>query len=770
MIVSRSFLSNFIDISEISTDSIVKTLNSIGLEVDGVKKISVPSRVVVGYVEEKQKHENSDKLSVCKVNVGEQNGGVLQIVCGAKNVDEKQFVAVALEGAKIGELVIKPTVLRGVDSFGMICSSSELGLAKINEGIMILDESIGKLEIGKALSEYDIFNDDLIEVDITPNRGDCLSVRGIARDLSASFGINMKEQKTYSDSENTLGIGRALSLHIDDNVECSFIYKVLELKESFKTNLKTMLRLAYIEKLDTCDIKNLINYTTYATGVLFNAYDFKKLSGEEKITLDIKSLENKECVVKYNDEILSVVGINQNDFAKVDENSSLVIIEANYTHPDIIANSHQNYKKKDIYNSFRGSEPKLSLGIDYLCSLINEKDAMIYTGIQQYQKETEQTIISFTSSDVSSCIGVELEKNEIVKILKGLNFEISVTSELINAKVPKYRHDIANTQDICEEIIRMIGIDNIPSKPLIFSEKNRENDCLRDYYKLKEIRKKAAYKGYFESIHYVMDNEEDLKLFELPLPNIKLLNPITAELNTLRNTLLSHLFKATSNNIKNFKKSIKLFECGSIFDENANEKSHFAMICSGFHEMPSIKNHAKPQMIDFYSFLQDLKNIIGEFDLEKSNHSYLSPYEQANIIKDGCVIGCIGRVHAKLEEKFDLFKTFVCEIDTTKLLVAKKEAKPYFNTPMSSRDLSIIAPKTLGYKAIKNAISELNIGILKDFSLVDIYFDEKLQDNVSLTISFIFQDDKTLEDNDINNAIDSILNMLEQKFGVGIRK
>lgn len=770
MIVSRSFLSSFIDIGEISTDNIVKTLNNIGLEVDGVSKVSVPSKVVVGYVEQRQKHENSDKLSVCKVNVGEQNGGVLQIVCGAKNVDSGQFVAVALEGAKIGEMIIKPTTLRGESSNGMICSSVELGLPKLNDGIMVLDESIGKLELGKPLSEYSVFNDDLIEIDITANRGDCLSVRGIARDLAASFGISVKEQKAYVDSENTLGIGRALSLHIDDNVECSFIYKVLELKDSFKINLKIILRLAYIEKLESCAIKNLLNYSTYATGVLFNAYDFKKLSDDEKITLDIKALDNKECIVKYGDKTLSVVGITQNDIAMVDDSSRLVIVEANYTHPNIIANSHQNYKKKDIYNSFRGSEPKLGLGIDYLCNQIDEKDAMIYTGTQQYQKEAEQIIISFTSSDVSSCIGVDVEKNEIVKILKGLNFEISVTSELINAKVPKYRHDISNTQDICEEIIRIVGIDNIPSKPLIFSEKNRENECLNDYYKIKQIRQKAAYEGYFESIHYVLDNEEDLKLFGLPLANVKLLNPITAELNTIRTTLLSHLFKAASNNIKNFKKSIKLFECGSVFDENSSEKSHFAMLCSGFYETPSIKNHAKPIVVDFYLFLQNLKNIIGEFSLQKANYSYLSPYESANIIKDGCVIGCVGRVNAKLEEKFSLLKTFVCEIDTSKLLVAKKEAKPYFNTPSSSRDLSIIAPKTLGYKAIKDAIDELKIDILKDFMLVDIYSDEKLKDDFSITINFVFQDSKTLEDSDINKAIDTILAQLENKLNIGIRK
>ena len=770
MIISKYFLSSFIDVSEISTKSIVEKLNSIGLEVDGVSNVCIPSRVVVGFVVDKQKHENSDKLSVCMVDVGEKNGGILQIVCGAKNVDKNQFVPVALEGAKIGEITIKPTSLRGVESNGMICSSSELGLPKINEGIMILDESIGKLEIGKSLNEYDFFNDDLIEIDITANRGDCLSLNGVARDLAAGFGVNLKEQKPYIDAENTLGVGRALSLHVDESVEGSFVYKVIEIKDGFSLNLKTMLRLSYIDKLDKCSIKSLLNYATYATGVLFRVYDFKKLSNDEKIALNIKKLENGEYAVKYKDDILSVAGITQNDIASVDENSKLIILEANYTHPNIIANAHQNYKNKDIYASFRGSEPRLLLGVDYLCSLINEKEAMVYTGVQQYSKEVEPMIISFTSSDISKCIGMQVEKNDIVKILKSLNFEITVNNELINIKPPKYRHDILNTHDICEEIVRIIGIDNIPSKPLIFAEQNRENKCLEDYYKVKDIRRKAVFSGYFESVHYVMDSEDDLRLLDFKIPNIKLLNPITAELNTLRSTLLSHLIKAASNNFKNFKRSVKLFECGSVFDENVVEKTHFAMICSGYYDMPNIKNHAKPVIVDFYLFLQNLRNIIGEFELVKSNLTFLSPFEQAFIVKDGEQIGSIGRLHAKIENHFDLMKTYVCEIDIEKIKIHKKVAKAYFNTPGMSRDLSIIAPKDLGYKTIKQAISELDIEILKDFMLVDIYGDEKLGDNLSLTINFTFQDSKTLEDNVVNDAISKILQMLEDKFGVGIRK
>ena len=190
MIVTREWLQEWIDISGISTDELLKTLNSIGLEVDSYRKIEIPKKVVVGFVKSRKAHENSDHLSVCEVDIGSE---VLQIVCGAKNVAAGQFVAVSLVGAVLPNgLEIKPAKLRGVESYGMICSATELNLPKLNDGIMVLDSSIGELTLGKELCEFKAFSDDVIEVDLTPNRSDCLSIRGVARDLSAALDLPNK--------------------------------------------------------------------------------------------------------------------------------------------------------------------------------------------------------------------------------------------------------------------------------------------------------------------------------------------------------------------------------------------------------------------------------------------------------------------------------------------------------------------------------------------------------------------------------------------------
>ncbi|XPV52277.1 MAG: YtpR family tRNA-binding protein [Halarcobacter ebronensis] len=216
MIVTRKWLEEFIDISKISTDDICKTLNSIGLEVDSVKEVRIASKVVVGKVLEKEKHPDADKLNICQVDVGDET---VQIVCGAKNVDAGQYVPVAIVGCKLNDnFKIKKAKLRGVESNGMICSSTELGLAKLNDGILELDNSIGKLKIGKELNEYPLINDDIIEIELTANRGDCLSINGIARELSAFYTIPFKE-KEFKIDYNELGIGQFLEVECESSIE-----------------------------------------------------------------------------------------------------------------------------------------------------------------------------------------------------------------------------------------------------------------------------------------------------------------------------------------------------------------------------------------------------------------------------------------------------------------------------------------------------------------------------------------------------------------------
>ena len=590
----------------------------------------------------------------------------------------------------------------------------------------------------------------------------------------------MKDSHENEDSENLLGIGRIASVRTEDKVNGSFLYKAFELKNALSENLLTRLRLALIECQKTNLVERLLEYATFCTGVLFRAYDHAKLVGEgEKAVFDIKNGENGECVVFCEDKNLGVAGIYQSDEAMVDEGSKVILVEASYVKPDVVSKAifeNKNLPKGDqVYRSSRGSEPNLAYGADYLFKrLTSFKDSLsLFAGSQQSLLNTEPITLSISLGELKNMIGQEVARNDVVKILKKLGFEIAVNveQESFNVKVPLFRHDIVNSHDICEEIVRIIGIDNIASTPLNFSEKNRLNKTYFDYKNALNLRHRAADNGFFESVHYVFDSLDELSELNFKPCKIKILNPINNELNTLRPALVNHLLSSSEKNIKNSKRSVRLFELGEVFDENANQGLNLGFVVSGLLKEPTLINGAKGEEANFYAFAAMVQNVIGKFELKPCREiSYLSPYEQAHIYQNGEKIGYIGRVDARVEAKRDLPKTYVCEIDFAKLKFEPILAVPYSKFQSTTRDLSLIVPENFEAGRIYECIRGLNLKELKEFLPVDIYKDAKLNGAISLSLKFTFQDmEKTLEDDDINALMDKILSELKEKLNIGIR-
>ncbi|MCH9813948.1 MAG: phenylalanine--tRNA ligase subunit beta, partial [Epsilonproteobacteria bacterium] len=273
MIVTKAWLNEWIELDGNTTDDICKSLNAIGLEVDAVNKLSIPEGVKVGFVKACEKHPDADKLNVCQVDLGDEE---VQIVCGAKNVAQGQHVAVATIGTVLGDdFKIKKAKLRGVESSGMICSATEIGLPDINDGILELDESIGVLTLGKQLTEYTLLNDDIIEIELTANRGDCLSVYGVSRDLSASLGLEKKNPNSHF-VEDPKGIANIFQFEIEGDIESGIEQKFFEVQK-IVLPLLYQFRLACIDHKSTHILHDYLTYATQATGVLFRAYDFDKL-------------------------------------------------------------------------------------------------------------------------------------------------------------------------------------------------------------------------------------------------------------------------------------------------------------------------------------------------------------------------------------------------------------------------------------------------------------------------------------------------------------
>jgi len=600
MILTRTWLNEWINLKGITSENICSTLNAIGLEVDSLDKIRVPKNIVVGRVLTCKKHPDADKLNVCEVDLGNE---IKQIICGANNVKAGLYVVVSKVGAILPNgMEIKEAKLRGLDSSGMICSSEELGLPVMGDGIIVLDDSIGELVLGREFSEYELVNDDIIEIELTANRGDCLSIRGVARDLSVPYDLDLG---TFSseDDDHQLGIGRVLNVSANDKVDSSLLYRVYD-KEEIKSSFLIDLRLAIADVYKPTELERVVEYATYTTGVLLRTYSHSCFADEEeKATVKIKKHTNGlDGVFNKNTQITSLVGINQNEEAKAKPEDTRVILEANYTSPEIISVNSANKKlesDRHFYRSSRGSEPDLDFGMDYLIELLKKySKILLYAGSQQVIQDIDEVRIPIDLNKLADIIGEEIPKDKIIQILKRLGFGVIFKSEqsMMNVIVPPHRHDIVNIQDVCEEIVRIVGIDNITSKALIFAERDKMNDSYHNFQKRKMYRHRAVGVGYFETLNFVFDHRERVEKYGLRTIYKKreITNPITNELNTLRSSLIPNILESVGKNVKFGKKSIKLFEVGTTFDKSREETTNIAFVFSGEVESQKVSNHGKP--------------------------------------------------------------------------------------------------------------------------------------------------------------------------------
>jgi phenylalanyl-tRNA synthetase beta chain len=777
MIVTKSWLNNFIDLEKVSNETLYETLNSIGLEVDSIKTYNIPEKIVIGKIISCEKHPNADKLNVCQIDIG---SGIRQIVCGASNVVDAEYVAVATIGAKLGkDFEIKHAKLRGVESEGMVCSASELGLPDIGDGIMILDESIGKLIVGKDLNDYNKLADTVIEIELTANRGDCLSVHGVARDLSASLKIPLNKFDYESQNPEKIGLARVAKLNVKGKVDASVQYAMANM-EALHSSLLFSLRLAFVQELQNDALHNILKYITHTTGVILRAYDVSHIDLEhnEKLTI---TLENHNGVVDViiNDTLYSKLGISHIAKREATEKSSKVLFEASYMNPitltDLVAD-HKLETDELYYNTSRGSEPNLCFGINYLTYLFETYNkCKLFDGTISLDEDREAKVITASTSEICQIIGNEIKKIEIMTILTDLGFKVQSTAEdKFGVTVPEYRHDIENIQDITEEIVRMIGINNIQSKPLLFKESQRINATMVKYYAKKALRSRATAGSFDESISYAFSDKLLLKKYNFPLidESLDIINPITTDFNTLRTTTLVNLLQAVERNVNYSKKRVALFEIGTIFNEKREEKEVLSLIYSGQKETEYVGNAGKPTAITFDTFVKKLSAIIGNFELRASNQENLliNPYQSADIIINNEVCGFLTKVHPNVTEDFGINDTFVAEIDFEALIPEHVNAHTISKFQGVHKDLSLVVDKNLPFQHLSNTIKILNLPLLSNFYAIDVYEDEALENEKSLTLRLWIQaPNRTLTDEDIDSTVNRILDELKSHYGATLR-
>ena len=777
MIVTKSWLNNFIDLDKVSNETLYETLNSIGLEVDSIKTYNIPEKIVVGKIISCEKHPNADKLNVCHIDIG---SGVRQIVCGAKNVVDAEYVAVATIGAKLGkDFEIKHAKLRGVESEGMVCSASELGLPDIGDGIMILDESIGKLIVGKDLNQYEKLADTVIEIELTANRGDCLSVHGVARDLSASLNIPLNKFDYESQNPEKIGLARVAKLSIKGKVDASVQYAMANMEE-LHTSLLFSLRLAFVEELKNDALHNILKYITHTTGVILRAYDVSHIDLEhnEKLTINLEN-HNGVVDVTINGKLYSKLGINHIEKKEATEKSSKVLFETSYMNPILLTDLVADHKLETdelYYNTSRGSEPNLCFGINYLTYLFETyNQCKLFDGTISVDEEREAKVITVSTTEVCQLIGNDIKKIEIMTILTDLGFKVQSTAEdKFGVTIPEYRHDIENIQDITEEIVRMIGINNIESKALEFKESQRMNATMVKYYAKKALRSRATAASFDESISYAFSDKLLLAKYNFPLVDeaLDIINPITADFNTMRTTTLINLLQAVERNVNHSRKRVALFEIGTIFNEKREEKEVLSLIYSGQSETEYVKNAGKPTSITFDIFVKKLSAILGNFELRTSNQENLliNPYQSADIIINNEVCGFLTKVHPTVTEDFGISDTFVAEINFDALIPQHINAHPISKFQGVHKDLSLVVDKNLPFQHLSTTIKLLELPLLNNFYAIDVYEDEALKDEKSLTLRLSIQSlDRTLTDEDIDSTVNAILEQLNNQYGAKLR-
>ncbi|WQU00966.1 phenylalanine--tRNA ligase subunit beta [Helicobacter pylori] len=739
-------------------------LSRLGLEVESCIPCIAPKNVVVGKVLEKAPHKNAEKLSVCQVDVGKE---VLQIVCGAKNVVPNQFVPVALKGAIIGSTTIAKTELRGVESHGMICSSIELGFPKINDGILELDESVGELVLGKELNEYAPFNTHVLEISLTPNRGDCLSVLGIAREISAFYHTPLKPIKALNFTPKS----DSITLSADKNIESHLAYYLI-CNHSLKTPLNIKLSLAHNNALSENELKNFIEFGMHFSGVIMNAYSLNKTP----MDLSVKNDENNFESVYINHQKRSTIAIKHQDQKDLSE---CLLLEASYTDPISLSLKLHALKDKTlqkdnalIYRSARGSNPNLSDGLNFLSAHLK---ATILESKQTKHSLKDRTL-KFQLEDITEILGLAVEEEKIQGILKNLGFKVSVKEPnskppILEVIIPNFRHDIKTIQDIAEEILRFVGIDNLISKPLNCVSSKNSNPHYETHRFFENLKHKALACGFKEVIHYVFySKEKQQKLgFEVLEDPLELQNPITTDLNTLRTSLVCGLLDASLRNKNLGFKSIALYEKGSVYNSKREEIQKLGFLASGLQKKESYPD-AKGKAWDFYSFAECVSKVIGDFSLEKLtaqtpiNH----PYQSAKIIQNHEIIGVIAKIHPKVIQELDLFESYYAEIDASKLKRPAMLLKPFSIYPSSVRDLTLIIDENTAFSRIKKALKDAQIPNLSEILPLDIF---KESDNtIALSVRCVIHSlEKTLNDEEVNSAVQKALEILEKEFNARLK-
>ena len=791
MKLSINFVKDYIDIPEdVDVKTLAEDMTSVGNEYDSAEKFINATNLVVGEVLECEMHPDSDHLHVCKVNVGEE---VLQIVCGAPNVRKGLKVIVALPGAVLpGDFVIKQGVIRGVESNGMLCSMAELGLdnkflkKEDKEGIHELPQDAKPGQDPIKLMEMD---DSVIDFELTANRGDLLSIIGMAYEIGAIYNKKVKDiDLTHGNSNEDINDSFKVEVNTDN---CSmFLAKKVEnvvIKES-PDFIKNRLMASGIRPIN--NVVDISNYVMLETGQPLHFYDADTLpgmlevrmanEGEKLTTLDEieRTLSKEDIVISDGKRAIGLAGVMGGLDTEITDDTKNIIIEAAIFDSVKIRKTSKEILRSEASTRFeKGLSPdRTIMAIERSCNLLEKyADAKIVGGIVKkdyidWNEDKRKITVSFEK--INKVLGTVISKMDIQDVFTKLGFEYEVNGENIVVKVPRRRIDISIAEDLIEEVGRIYGVNNIEGKlPELPMKKGSYNKTER------EIRNKMIDLGLNETLSYILVNDKEaVKYTTDDFEPIPLLDPMTEERNTLRYSMIPSLVKIYEYNKAHNQKDISIFEIAKGFYKKQEEYGENTKLCvlmtgkryEGLREKNAdfydIKGVAE-ELLDFLGY-QGRYSFVQNVDMPKEFH----PYQTAKISVNNDIVGIIGKLHPSLQKD----DVYVLEINLDKLLdkkVGKMKYKEISKFPSVKKDLAVIVDKDVEAEEIAKQIKKAAGSLLIDSKVFDVYTGEGIEENKkSMAYSLEFgAQDRTLTDEEINAILEKIIESLE-KQGAYIRK
>ncbi|MGB0865074.1 MAG: phenylalanine--tRNA ligase subunit beta [Granulosicoccaceae bacterium] len=773
----------------VSTDELAEQLTLLGLEVDDIEyPADLGDKVVVARIVSIEKHPDADKLRVCQVDAGSEQ---VQIVCGAANAAEGLVAPLALPGAKLpGGIKIRKSKLRGVESGGMLCSAVELGMAEESDGLMPLPKDA---PVGTPVAEYLQLDDCTIEIDLTPNRGDCLSIRGVAYDVAATNAMQVSEPATPAVAAQ---IEDVFPVSIQDGAGCvRFAGRVLR-----DVNCAATTPLWMVEKLRRSGIRSIspvVDVTAYVMlelGQPTHAYDLDKLQGaiearnagqgEKVVLLDGRelALDSDTLCIADSSGPIGIAGVMGGDSTGVQPESRNVFLEAALFDRITIAGKSRRYNAfTDAAARFeRGVDPELQeRAIERMTALIGEicgaKPGPVVLVEQPGAAEVVDPV-PLRRQRIEQVLGMPFSDADVEQVLGSLGIELSASPEGWTAVAPSRRYDIRIEEDLIEELARVYGFHRLPrTSPTTALEMKpvSETDL-----SLKRVRQVLVERGYLEAISYSFVDPALQQQINPGVPALTLANPIASDLSEMRTSLWPGLLQAVQRNHNRQQPRVRLFEVGLQYHpsgESIDERKYIAGAVSG--EI-SPESWQAAENSGFFSVKGDLEALLALagscWRFEAAEHPALHPGRCARILRDEIAVGWIGELHPKLKEVLDLStNTVLFEVEMSALATRPlAQSEPLARFPSLRRDLAVLVPQETPAQAIVDVVRAAGIDKLIDVMVFDTYAGQGVPDGQkSIAFCLILQDfSRTLVDADVSQAVANVLEQLSQQLGASLRE